>query len=261
MRCRLGTIGFGYAEWASAFYPPGMRPGEYLGHYARRFDTVELDTTFHAMPDAGRVRRWAAVTPPDFRFCVKAPRAVTHDTPIERAAQQMKPFTDVVREFGDKLGVILLQFPPSFTAAGFNAFASFLQTLPKDLRFAVEFRHDSWQTARAEELLRECRVCFVAADYQTKPHPLRMTSDFLYVRLIGVHGQFHGLNREEIDVSERLEWWKEQFERQSNRIDTVWSFFGNDYAGYAIRTCERFRSMLGLMPIDRSDSPPGTLFD
>jgi uncharacterized protein YecE (DUF72 family) len=261
MRWRLGTIGFGYAEWAGVFYPPGLKPGEYLGHYAGRFDTVELDTTFHAMPDAGRVRRWASVTPPGFRFCVKTPRSVTHDTPIEGAAEQMKQFTDVVHDFGDKLGVILLQFPPSFTAAGFNAFASFLQTLPKDLRFAVEFRHDSWQTAPTEELLRECRVCFVAADYQTKPQPLRATSDFLYVRLIGVHGRFRDLKQEEIDLSERLEWWKEQLERHASRIDTVWCLFGNDYAGYAVATCERFRSIVGLTQAAPPQLRPGTLFE
>ena len=76
---RIGTMGFSYADWAGTFYPEEMKPANYLDFYARHFDAVELDTTFHA-PPAERVRQWAEATPDDFRFAVKAPRAVTWDS-------------------------------------------------------------------------------------------------------------------------------------------------------------------------------------
>ena len=72
---RIGTCGWSYKEWSGVFYPRGMKPGEYLSYYSEQFDSVELDTTFHAVPPPERVRRWASVTPKHFQFCVKAPRA------------------------------------------------------------------------------------------------------------------------------------------------------------------------------------------
>src|SRR5687767_14774231 len=132
---RIGTMGFSYADWAGAFYPEGMKPAEYLAFYARHFDAVELDTTFHATPPAERVRRWTAVTPDDFRFAVKAPRAVTHDTPLARALPRMLQFLDAVRQFGQKLSVVLLQFPPTFSIENVNPLSGFLAGLPPDLRF------------------------------------------------------------------------------------------------------------------------------
>ena len=260
MDWRLGTMGFGYSEWAGVFYPRGVKPGDYLAYYATRFDTVELDTTFHAMPDAARVRRWVDVTPPGFRFCVKTPRLITHDTPIERAAEDMRRFLEIVREFGPKLGVVLLQFPPSFTVGAIGKFAGFINTLPADVRFAVEFRHDSWQTDRTEDVLRGRGLCLVAADYHSPPHPVMTSADFLYVRWIGIHRQFRDINLELVDVGERLVWWKERLDRREDRVRTVWGFFNNDYAGYAVATCERFKRLVGV-PVADEPGDAGTLFE
>lgn len=95
-RWRLGTMGFGYPQRGGVFYPQGLKSSEYLAYYARHFDTVELDTTFHATPPVERVRRWAEATPPEFRFCAKAPRAVTHDQPIDRGVGAMMAFLNVM---------------------------------------------------------------------------------------------------------------------------------------------------------------------
>src|SRR5688572_19946054 len=118
MNYRLGTMGFSYADWAGGvFYPPGLKPGEYLSHYAKYFDAVELDTTFHATPPPERFRRWADVTPAGFRFAVKTPKSVTHELPPDKAIGGMHAFLDAARRLGEKLGVVLLQFAPSFEIA------------------------------------------------------------------------------------------------------------------------------------------------
>src|SRR5947209_1294514 len=114
MRYRLGTIGFSYPEWVGGFYPRDLKATDYLSFYARYFDCVELDTTFHAVPPAATVRRWAAQVPDDFRFAVKCPRTVTHEGRIDAQISVMSEFLDVMRELGGKLGPVLLQFPPSF---------------------------------------------------------------------------------------------------------------------------------------------------
>ena len=260
MDWRLGTMGFSYADWAGTFYPPGMKPGDYLAHYARHFDAVELDTTFHAAPPAERFRRWAEVTPAGFRFSVKSPRAVTHDAPPDRAVGPMLEFLDAARALGDKLGVVLLQYPPHLEADQFDRLATFLAALPADVRFAVELRNRSWGNPRTLDLLREHRCCLVAAEYLSRPGRIHITADFLYLRLIGQHGRFPTMDREQVEVAESLAWWKAQLDALPPEFTAAWAFFNNDFAGYAVATCNRFKSMLGL-PVTEPPAIPGGLFE
>src|SRR3954447_15931011 len=120
MEWRVGTMGFSYADWAGVFYPTGMKAGDYLAHYAKYFDAVELDTTFHAAPPPERFRRWADVTPGGFRFAVKTPKTVTHEVAPDRAIGAMHEFVDAARTLGEKLGVVLIQFAPHFEADKFE---------------------------------------------------------------------------------------------------------------------------------------------
>ena len=246
----LGTMGFSWADWSGVFYPKDMKPGDYLAWYARHFDAVELDTTFHGTPPAERVRRWAESTPADFRFCAKAPKTVTHEG-LTRAENPMREFLDVAREFGPKLGVVLLQFPPSLTVQALAPLAKLLTTLPSDVRFAAEFRHPSWDSpAEAErvfKVLAEHRCARVGADYAQDPWDLHATTDFLYLRWIGQHHTFARTDREQIDVTERLRWWATRIADAAKitPIKSVWGFFNNDYAGYSVGTCNRFKIIVG----------------
>jgi uncharacterized protein YecE (DUF72 family) len=260
-------MGFSYTDWAGVFYPRSVKPGDYLAHYARHFDTVELDTTFHATPPAERFRRWAAAVPDHFRFCMKAPRLVTHDLPLDRAAGAMADFLTVARELGDKLAVVLLQFPPSLGARELPRLRALLRTLPADVRFAAEFRSTSWWADgardRTADALSQHGVCWAAAEYQAAPRDVRPTTDFLYVRWIGEHDRYQELNREQADVTPRLLWWKDELTRvaPSGGVRTVYGFFNNDYAGYSVATCNRFKGLLGL-PVPSMDAPgQGRLFD
>jgi uncharacterized protein YecE (DUF72 family) len=257
---RLGTMGFSYAEWAGAFYRAGMKPGEYLGHYAKHFGAVELDTTFHAVPPPDRVRRWGEATPDDFRFCVKAPRAVTHDLPLERSVQPMLQFIETMRGLGEKLAVVLLQFPPSFTLSQIGAFDKFLSEMPGDIDFASEFRDDSWLGEQTAHVLAKHQVAWASADYVGEKAQIVPTADFLYIRWIGQHNRFRAKNLEEIDPTDRLLWWKEQIDLACGSIQTIWGFFNNDYAGYSIATCNRFKRLIGLPVIPTSDVRQGRLF-
>lgn len=243
---RLGTMGFGYSEWNGVFYPRGMKAGEYLGWYAQHFDAVELDTTFHAAPTADRVRHWASMTPAQFRFTVKTPRAVTHDAPLETGLATMLSFLDAVRAFGDKLGAVLLQFPPTFAANRYAALNELLGKLPTDLRYAVEFRHPSWRVSqRTADMLHHHRAAWVSADYPGDRPEVRPTTDFLYGRWIGEHDRFPEKDHEQLDMTERLEWWKTRL-LAAPGIQTIYGFMNNDYSGFSIATCERFKRVIGL---------------
>src|SRR5688572_20147582 len=256
---RLGTMGFSYDDWAGVFYPQRIKPGDYLACYARHFDTVELDTTFHATPPPQRVERWADVTPDHFRFCAKAPKTVTHDG-LDRRLPEMREFLDAMRHFGPKLAVILIQLPPSCGIDQFDNVERLLKELPDDIRFAIEFRSASWGAQRTLDLLRKHRVALVAAEYLTRPTRLHLTADFLYVRWIGEHQRFAELNHEQTDVTPSLEWWQSQIQSLPRGIQTIYGFFNNDYSGYAIATCRRFMTMLGLPLTELEPAEQGHLF-
>lgn len=242
---RLGTLGFSYDDWTGPFYPPGTKSSERLSWYAGFFNTVELDTTFYAAPPPERVAKWVSATPDDFRFCLKTPRAITHDAPIAAGAAAMREFIEICRGFGPKLGVILLQFPPSFMADQADALNAFLSGLPRDMRFAVELRHRSWGTARTLEMLHEHRCAFVSAEYADRPARVFATSDFLYVRLIGTHNRYPRYVEELRDPSADLKWWHQAIDVALPKVKSVWAFFNNDYAGYGIATANRFKALLG----------------
>jgi uncharacterized protein YecE (DUF72 family) len=257
---RLGTVGFGYTDWQGVFYPAGKKPEDYLEFYARHFNSVELDTTFYAIPDIQKIERWFAKVPDDFRFSLKCSRVITHEGLLDRNIGLMAQFLEVVGTFGSKLGVVLMQFPPNFGVNNLGRLPVFLKSLPDDIRIAMEFRDRDWFTDQTYELLREHRVALVAGDYVAPPRPIIVTTDFLYIRWIGEHHRLAKLNAEQIDLTDRLLWWQDQIIQASRDANSVWGYMNNDYAGYAIATGNRIKQMLGLpvAPIEADQQP--TLF-
>jgi uncharacterized protein YecE (DUF72 family) len=245
MEYRLGTMGFGYRAWSQVFYPASLPSSKYLEHYSRRMDSVEIDTTFHAAPPPERFAKWCDAVPDGFRFCVKAPKAVTHEVPPEHGVVPMLDFVRSARHLHHKLAVILLQYPPTFTSRELPALSRFLDRLPTDVRFAVEFRHASWIDV-APRLLSERGMALVCAEYEAAPLEPIATASFMYVRLIGVHDRYPEMNREMFDPTPRLQWWIEQLSHLRDSVHTTWVMFNNDYAGYSIATAARFRKLAGL---------------
>lgn len=259
MRLRCGTMGFGYSDWSGVFYPEHLKQGEFLSHYARHFDTVELDTTYHATPPLERVEKWARMTPVDFVFCPKASKAVTHEGALGRRIGEMKQFVEVMRGFGHKLGVVLIQLPPSCGIEQFEGLEQLLRSLPRDVRFAVEFRNVAWGQQRTLDLLRENGCGLVMAEYLTLPRRILLTADFTYIRLIGEHERFSEYQHEQIDMGESLAWWKEELERVGPQVQEAFVLFNNDYSGYAIETARRFMRMMG-QPVVEIPPEQGRLF-
>ncbi|MBX3056002.1 MAG: DUF72 domain-containing protein [Anaerolineae bacterium] len=242
----IGTMGFAYDGWVGSLYPVGLSSRHYLSHYSQYFDAVEVDSTFYGIPRPEQVQRWTAVTPPHFTFCPKTPRAITHDAPLLEGIPLMHQFLEVMELFGDKLGVILIQFGPEFSHHHFNDLRHFLQALPTDKRFAVEFRHRSWDTPGTAVLLEEHHVCLVAANYLYMPHTIHRTADFLYLRCIGPHGQFGTKDRELIDKTQELQRWAAQMQPHLTAVHDIYVFINNDYSGFSPATCNRFKQIVGL---------------
>jgi uncharacterized protein YecE (DUF72 family) len=265
---QIGTMGFSYSDWKGVFYPLEMKPRSYLGYYSRIFNAVEIDSTFYGTPRLETVQRWAAVTPEDFKFCLKVPREITHEAGLEGVRAPLNQFLQVVSTLGDKLGALLFQFPPSFQAARLPVLQRFLPLLTDEFRFALEVRHPSWYTAKVPgsdelklaEALRKSNVCWAATDYPGLPPTVIRTTDFLYLRWIGQHGSYQNHDHERIDLSDRLKSWWRLIQSQLGDLSALYGFFNNDYAGFAAGTANRFKGIVGL-PVEPLKPPQqGRLF-
>jgi len=136
----VGTSGFSYPSWRGAFYPERSKPGEFLRLYSDRLPSVELNTSFYQLPAEEQFRIWADQTPPEFRFAVKMSRRITHFGGLD----QVGTFCERVRALGEKLGPVLIQFPP--TRPRDDGLLRFLlDSLDPQLDYAFEFRHESWR--------------------------------------------------------------------------------------------------------------------
>jgi uncharacterized protein YecE (DUF72 family) len=129
----VGTSGWSYPSWRPAFYPAGIKPGEFLGHYAERLPSVELNSTGYRIPAEDQFRRWAELTPSRFRFAVKMQAY---------QLRQAATFEERVRLLGERLGPIRLLVTQA-RDEGFLTLA--LGSLGPDLRIAFDFRHESWE--------------------------------------------------------------------------------------------------------------------
>ena len=147
--------------WRDGFPPEGS----YLERYAARFRGVEINSSFYRQHKRAVYARWAAAVPADFRFAVKAPRAITHEQSLVASDVLLDVFLEEVGGLGQRLGPLLVQLPPSlpFDAEIAEEFFVTLRELYAG-PVACEPRHPTWFDNEAEALLRRFRVARVAAD-------------------------------------------------------------------------------------------------
>ena len=107
MHVRVGTSGYSYKEWKGPFYPKDLPPARFLGFYASRLATVEVNNTFYRMPTDKLVEGWAAEAPETFTFAVKAPQRITHIARLKNAGDSVAMFVRTVRGLGPRLGPLL----------------------------------------------------------------------------------------------------------------------------------------------------------
>lgn len=249
----LGTMGFSYKDWERVFYPVGTSPRNYLRHYSKYFNAVEIDSTFYGTPRLKTIEQWAAITPKNFQICVKTPRKITHELMLDNALDEMREFIRVIKKLGRKLGVILIQFPPSFSFGSYyeklEDFLSQMRARPEaseDIRFAVEFRHISWHTRNTAQMLEKYHVCWAATEYPQMPGEIYRTTEFLYIRWIGQHGTYPQHDQERVDKTSQLEQWWQRIDEHIHDIGALYGFFNNDYSGHAPVTCNKFKNIVGL---------------
>ncbi|MHB0875768.1 MAG: DUF72 domain-containing protein [Anaerolineae bacterium] len=241
----VGTAGWSYADWSGAFYPEAMPADRYLAYYAGHFNAVEVDSTFYGTPRAEVVGRWAEAVPPDFRFCPKMVRTVTHEKRLRGAEADTEAFLAALSPIEERLGPIVLQFDYTFGPDNLDALTAYLSALPSDRRFAVEVRDRRWLGPPLYRALAGAGVALVLQDLHYMPRLDVVTTDFTYVRWIGRRDQVRGrFDRVMVDRSRELEWWAERVARWLSQGIRVYSFANNHYQGYAPATVAEFLAKL-----------------
>jgi uncharacterized protein YecE (DUF72 family) len=142
----IGCPVWASAGWVGKLFAEDAPRQDWLGQYAACFNTVEGNSTFYALPAPSVVRRWASETPDHFRFCLKFPRAISHDRQLVACHRETADFVrilELIAEHG-RLGPSFLQLPPKFAGKQFFDLERYLRALPRDYPYAVEVRHWNW---------------------------------------------------------------------------------------------------------------------
>jgi len=239
---RIGTSGWSYAHWRGILYPPEAKLAEYLAVYARVFPTVELNATFYRMQKEATFRKQAAAAPEGFVFAVKAHRSITHEMRLEGVETRWREFVSSAMALEDKLGPVLLQFPPSFRFRR-DLLEGFLEqhaaAFGETPRLAFEFRHASWFEGKALEVLRAHGAAMVAADSSRYPRaPLAASPPFAYLRFHGPGAMFASSYSDA-----RLREWAQRIGAWLAEGLDVYAYFNNDAEGCAVRNALRLREL------------------
>jgi len=179
-----GTSGFAYPAWKPGFYPAKLASKGFLKHYAERLNCVEINYTFRRLPSASTLENWVEATPPGFVFAVKANMRITHILRLKNAAEATELFLKMIDPLRSsrRLGPILFQLPPA-VKCDVALLRDYLELLPRDLRYAFEFRHASWLAEPVYDALREKNVSLCVAESERLEVPEVITADFVYFRL------------------------------------------------------------------------------
>ena len=179
-----GTSGFAYAAWKPGFYPARLPANQFLKHYADRLNAVEINYTFRRLPSAGTLQTWVEATPPGFVFAVKANQRITHILRLKNAGEATALFLKMIDPLrtARRLGPILFQLPPQLKC-DVGLLRNYLDLLPQGMRYAFEFRHESWLADEVYDALRERNISLCVAESEKLEVPEVITADFVYYRL------------------------------------------------------------------------------
>jgi uncharacterized protein YecE (DUF72 family) len=183
---RIGCSGYYYPEWKGSFYPEGLGTSKWLSYYSSVFNSVELNGTFYRQPKIENLKKYARMTPADFRFSAKASRYITHVLRMKEAKNFVQEFSQLlVKGLEEKFDKLLFQLPEAFKYSEENL-ERVMETVPASSQNVVEFRHISWWNEKVLGRFREAGIVFCNVDYPGLQPPFVSTAKDFYLRLHGV---------------------------------------------------------------------------
>jgi uncharacterized protein YecE (DUF72 family) len=238
----IGTSGWSYKHWADIFYPAHSKSEQYLEYYITQFDCVELNSSFYHLPLKATINGWMERTPPEFKFCPKLSRFITHQKRLINTEEALGKYFSLFDTMKSRLGPVLVQLPPGlkFERKLISDFLNLLHTYFSNYRFAFEVRHKSWIADEFFDLLTKYKMAYVIADSGRRfPYYEAVTADYVYMRFHG-HEKLYASEYTEHDLvvyAEKIDTWL-------NTAKEVWVFFNNDFNGFAVKNAKRLKEIM-----------------
>jgi len=248
-------------DFVGTLYPKGTKPADFLYHYTRQFNTIELNVTHYQMPEPERVRGWAQKAAPGFLFCPKITQTISHRNDLGLRGGELDRFLNGVIHFGEHLGPCFLQLPPHFGPEKLPLLQDFLQAFPEDVPLAVEVRHPDWfrQPAILKDyidLLASFGRTAIIADVAGRRDVLHMglSSPMFMLR-------FNGHNLHATDFT-RMDAWVNRLERWiSLGVQQIFFFLHQPGAPLATKAAQYLipkLNKLNVQPITAPQPPAGS---
>jgi uncharacterized protein YecE (DUF72 family) len=261
----VGCTQWGRADWVGKVYPKGTKQKDFLAHYVKQFNCIELNTLFYALQPKEVIQRWASLADTGFRFCPKMSESISHRLQLKNAEQETALFIDHLAAFGDRLGTSFLQLPDSFGPDRASVLQDYLRSLPRDFRLCVELRHKDWFNGSAADIskvMMENNTGTVITDTAGRRDVLhmRLTAPVVFIRWVG--NSLHPTDFPRIEAwAHRLRAWMDKGLREIYFIvHNHNELLAPDLEKYAV---ERFNAICGtsLKPPRLIIEPPAlTLF-
>lgn len=254
----LGTSGWNYPEpppngWLGVFYP--TRKTKMLQHYSQFFNTAEMDSTFYeklySNMTKGTFIGISKAVPEGFLFSLKLPETVTHKKRLDARKGAFDDFQEFIDKISplkttNKLGALLIQLPPSFGVSEFRNVQSFLERLPSNYDYAIEFRHGSWQTEGPWELLKHYNISAVITDC---PDPKLQFLSEISVTAENSFIRWHGRGKESwyyyYYKKEEFVPWLDKVKKIVEETKKTYGYFNNHFSAWAVANCLQFTEMIG----------------
>ncbi|NLW32804.1 MAG: DUF72 domain-containing protein [Fibrobacter sp.] len=237
-RVFLGTCGFTYNHWKPVFYPLHLPKSKWFEYYAKWFNSVEINASFHRIPTIKTVQGWERRAPQDFCFAVKMSRLITHVRKLKNCEKEINWYFSVFEPLRKKIGAVLIQLPPTMKYNP-DRLHTFFHFLPKIYHFAFEFRNREWYREETYQLLKDNDYSFCIHDMGELKTDRIITSDTVYVRFHGFDSLYGGNYRIEI-----LENWAKWIRECVKSGKTVFAFFNNDIGGFAVKNCLTLKKLV-----------------
>ncbi|HEY4287286.1 MAG TPA: DUF72 domain-containing protein [Puia sp.] len=270
VRLYVGCTQWGRTDWVGKVYPKGTKQKDFLAHYLKQFNCIELNTLFYGLQPKEVIQRWASLADDDFRFCPKMSESISHRLQLRNAQDETKQFIDHISAFGDRLGTAFLQLSENFGPDRAALLQDYLRSLPRDFRLCVELRHKDWfgkdgfkdSAADTCRIMMENNIGTVITDTAGRRDVLhmRLTAPVVFIRWVG--NSLHPTDFPRIEAwAHRLRSWMDKGLREIYFIvHNHNELLAPDLEKYAV---ERFNAICGtsLKPPRLTIEPPSlTLF-
>ncbi len=188
----IGCAKWGRKEWVGKIYPLKTKEKDFVAHYVKQFNSIELNATHYRIPEPASIEKWKSGAAKDFKFCPKFPQMISHMRRLKNCERETDEFISAIYGFGGNLGTCFLQMPPNFAPKSLPDLEKYLRSLPKDLKTCVEFRHPGWldrseEANAAFEMLNTLGAGSVITDTAGRRDccHMHLTNGTAFVRFVG----------------------------------------------------------------------------